>query len=78
MSSKPTTESYDTAIIGAGLAGLTAGALLARAGKQVIVVEAEDRPGGYLISGSMSPQAERPTLRRTPTSFQMTRLVSAS
>jgi phytoene dehydrogenase-like protein len=50
MSSKPTTESYDTAIIGAGLAGLTAGALLARAGKQVIVVEAEDRPGGYVRS----------------------------
>jgi len=40
-------ESYDVVVIGAGLAGLTAGALLAHAGKGVLVVEADELPGGY-------------------------------
>ena len=40
-------EAYDVVVIGAGLAGLTAGALLAHAGKSVLVVEADERPGGY-------------------------------
>ena len=38
---------YDIAVVGGGISGLTAGALLARAGKKVLVVEAEDKPGGY-------------------------------
>lgn len=38
---------YDVVVIGGGLAGLTAGALLAHAGKAVLVVEADERPGGY-------------------------------
>lgn len=37
----------DVVVIGAGIGGLTAGALLAKAGKKVLVVESEDRPGGY-------------------------------
>ena len=40
-------EAYDVVVVGAGLAGLTAGALLAHAGKRVLVVEADQRPGGY-------------------------------
>lgn len=35
-------------IIGGGLGGLTAGALLSRAGMKVVVIERESRPGGYL------------------------------
>ncbi|MBK7860698.1 MAG: NAD(P)/FAD-dependent oxidoreductase [Archangiaceae bacterium] len=38
----------DVAIIGGGVAGLTAGALLARAGLSAVVLERESRPGGYL------------------------------
>jgi phytoene desaturase len=41
---------YDAIIIGSGIGGLTCAALLAKAGKSVIVLEAHDRPGGYAHS----------------------------
>lgn len=37
---------YDVIVIGAGLGGLTAGSKLAREGKNVLVLEQHDRPGG--------------------------------
>jgi prolycopene isomerase len=40
-------STYDVVVIGAGMGGLTAGALLARAGKKVLVVEAGAAPGGH-------------------------------
>jgi phytoene desaturase len=40
-------DAYDAVVIGAGIGGLTAAALLARAGRSVLVVERHDRPGGY-------------------------------
>ncbi len=40
-------KQYDAIIIGSGIGGLTAAALLSLAGKSVIVLEAHDRPGGY-------------------------------
>ena len=46
MSQGTRAESYDAVVIGAGIGGLTAGALLARAGKKVLVVEAGTVPGG--------------------------------
>lgn len=41
---------YHTIIIGAGVAGLTLGALLARSGRQVLVLEAHTTPGGCASS----------------------------
>ena len=38
---------YDVAIIGSGLGGLTAGVLLAKAGKRVLILERHFKPGGF-------------------------------
>lgn len=42
-----TLNNYDVIVIGSGIGGLTTAALLSKAGKSVIVLEAHDRPGGY-------------------------------
>jgi len=39
-------ERYDAIVVGSGLGGLACAALLARAGKRVLVAERHDRPGG--------------------------------
>lgn len=41
---------YDTIIVGGGLAGLTCGAFLAKAGMSVLVLEKEPKPGGCCTS----------------------------
>jgi len=41
---------YDILILGAGVAGLTAGRLLAESGRQVAIVEARDRIGGRIAT----------------------------
>jgi prolycopene isomerase len=46
---------YDAIVIGAGVGGLTAGALLARAGRSVLLVERHDRVGGYAHSFRRGP-----------------------
>lgn len=49
------TDRYDAAIIGAGADGLTAAALLARAGLRVIVIERQKQPGGLLATRQFHP-----------------------
>ena len=40
-------NTYDDLVIGTGMAGLTVGALLAKAGRRVLLLEAHEFPGGY-------------------------------
>jgi prolycopene isomerase len=40
-------DRYDAVVVGAGMGGLTAAAILARAGRRVLLVERHDRVGGY-------------------------------
>ncbi len=44
---------FDDLIIGSGMGGLTVGAMLARAGRRVLILEAHDEPGGYAHSFRM-------------------------
>ncbi len=50
MKSASQQNNYDVIVIGAGLGGLTAAALLAKAGRKVLVLEKSDRVGGYFSS----------------------------
>jgi all-trans-retinol 13,14-reductase len=43
-------DRYDAVVIGAGIGGLTCGALLAKNGLSVLVTEQHSRPGGYCTS----------------------------
>ncbi len=43
-------DSYDVIVIGAGMAGLTAGRTLAEAGRRVLLVEARERIGGRILT----------------------------
>ncbi len=43
-------DAYDAIVVGSGIGGLTVAALLARAGRSVLVIERHDRVGGYAHS----------------------------
>ena len=43
-------KAYDAIVIGSGIGGLTAAALLSRHGKRVLLLEKEKQTGGYVVS----------------------------
>ena len=50
-------DRYDVTIVGGGHNGLAAACYLAKAGKKVIVLEAQDKVGGMASSGYLIPEA---------------------
>ena len=60
----PRRDRYDVVVIGSGLAGLVGGALLAKAGKDVLVVEQSDAPGGYARGYARGPYRFDPAINR--------------
>jgi len=62
MSHEASKSAYDVAIVGGGIGGLTAGAFLAQAGKQVLVVEQEERAGGWAREYQHGPYSINPAI----------------
>jgi phytoene dehydrogenase-like protein len=72
---------YDVVVVGAGLGGLTAGAILARAGRKVLVVERSNSVGGaassyksgdLFVEGSLHETSD-PNYKRDPKHDVLTR-----
>jgi phytoene dehydrogenase-like protein len=55
---------HHVVVVGAGIAGLTAGALLASRGCKVLVIEAHDRPGGNCTSWTRRVRGRDGSVRR--------------
>jgi all-trans-retinol 13,14-reductase len=55
---------HDIVVVGAGIAGLSAAALLACRGFKVLVIEAHDRPGGYCTSWTRRVRGRDHIVRR--------------
>src|SRR3984957_4253510 len=50
-------RTHDVLVIGAGMAGLTTARALAEAGRKVLVVEAQDRIGGRILTRHVGDEA---------------------
>lgn len=62
----PRRDSYDVVVIGAGIGGLSAGALLAKEGKSVLLVEQAEAAGGYCHAFQRGPYTFDPAVHVFP------------
>jgi phytoene dehydrogenase-like protein len=62
MQNQASRSVYDVIVVGAGIGGLTAGALLAKAGMQVLVAEKEEQPGGFIREFHYGPYSINPSI----------------
>ncbi len=59
---QPRRNTYDVIVVGSGIGGTTAGALLAKAGLSVLVAEQGDGPGGYAHAFHRGPYVLDPAV----------------
>ena len=64
--SQPRGDDYDVVVIGSGLGGLGAAALLARSGRSVLVAEQAPSPGGYAACFRRGDYILDPAVHRMP------------
>jgi prolycopene isomerase len=64
-------ESYDAAVVGAGLGGLSAALALARAGQRVLLVDRLDGPGGVAHAFRRGPYTFDPAIHVTGHGFNI-------
>ena len=62
----PSRPAYDIVVVGSGIGGLAAAALLARAGRDVLVVERNEGPGGYARAFKRGEFTFDPAMHCTP------------
>jgi prolycopene isomerase len=62
MNHEASKSAYDVVVVGGGIGGLIAGAFLAQAGKQVLVVEQQERAGGFAREFQHGPYKINPAL----------------
>ncbi len=71
MSGAPRSDTYDVAVVGAGLGGLSSAACLAKAGKRVLVVERQPGAGGNALTFRRGPYTFDPAIHVTAHGFNI-------